>query len=152
MRIGFIHAKFNGLVLRLMSNPEAAGINFETVEGAGDRRVKSFRVDQAYRVIAFIEDSVVLLAHVDAHDPAYEWARRRKAVFNKRSNAVEIVEVIERSADAPVKQPKRVVDKPATAPPLFARLTDADLESIGVLPERLSLVRALEDDASALPS
>jgi superfamily I DNA/RNA helicase len=144
-----IHAKFNGLVLRLMSNPEATGINFETVEGAGDPRVKSFRVDQAYRVIAFIEGNVVLLAHVDTHDPAYEWARRRKAVFNSRSNAVEIVEVFERTADVPIKQrPKRVVDdKPVTVPPLFARLTDADLESIGVLPERLPLVRSLTDDA-----
>jgi superfamily I DNA/RNA helicase len=141
-----VHAKFNGLVLGLMSNPEAAGINFETVEGAGDRRVKSFRVDQAHRVIAFVEDGIVLLAHVDAHDPAYEWARGRKAVFNGRSNAVEIVEIVERTMPAPVEAAKQLADEPATVPLLFAHLSDADLRSVGVLPERLPIVRALKDD------
>ena len=130
-----------------MSNPEATGINFESVEGAGDRRVKSFRVDQTYRVIAFVEDGIALLAHVDAHDPAYEWARRRKAIFNGRSNAVEIVEVVERKAAAPLELAKRFSGEPAPVHLLFADLGDADLESVGVLPERLAMVRALKDDA-----
>src|SRR5262249_15879801 len=131
--------KFNALLLNLMTNPGSAGINFETVEGASDRRVKSLRVDQNYRVIAYVDDGAALLAHVDAHDQAYAWARRRKVVFNKRANGVEIVEVAERSVGpAEYRSPTRG---------LFAEVSDADFERLGIVAERLPLIRRIESEA-----
>jgi hypothetical protein len=48
------------------------------VEGAKDSSIKSLRVDQSYRAIAFEVGRDIMFVHVNEHDKAYHWARGRR--------------------------------------------------------------------------
>ena len=49
----------------------------ETVEGARDNSIKSLRVDQGYRAIAFEVGRDIMFVHVNEHE-AYRWASGRR--------------------------------------------------------------------------
>ncbi|MGO6755906.1 DNA helicase (plasmid) [Rhizobium ruizarguesonis] len=142
-----VSAKFMDMMLKFMSDPTAHGLNFETVKGARDRGLKSVRVDQSYRAIAFQSGSDVMFVHVNEHDPAYEWASRRTIKVDPSTNRIRIVEEI------PTDQSEVTVTPEYGAPELFAQITDARLLSLGVLAEELPRVReirSVEDlDASS---
>src|SRR5690554_5562550 len=74
---GAVSSKFLDMMMRFMANPTTKGLNFESVEGAADRNIKSLRVDQKYRAIAYVCDQDILFLHVNDHDKAYRWAMGR---------------------------------------------------------------------------
>src|ERR1700738_181213 len=86
-----IQAKFNKMVLTLRANPEAPGLNFESIEGAADKRFKSLRVDQAYRAIAYVDGGLAIVMHVDKHDDAYAWAKRCRLRIDRATRSVDVV-------------------------------------------------------------
>lgn len=137
-----IAAKFNKLVLSMRVNPESNGINFETIEGSADRRVKSLRVDQDYRAVAYVENGLCVLLHVAKHDDAYDWARRRKLHINSVTNAVQVVEMQETAEEVPAV----AAAAPAAPASLFAGVSDADLANIGVPAEAMQRVRSLASE------
>ena len=60
-----VTAKFMDMMTRYMSDPSASGLNLETVEGARDNSIKSLRVDQGYRAIAFEVGRDIMFVHVE---------------------------------------------------------------------------------------
>ena len=48
-----VKVKFLDMMSRYMSDPSSNGLNLETVQGGRDSSIKSVRVDQGYRAIAF---------------------------------------------------------------------------------------------------
>jgi hypothetical protein len=46
-----IQDKSAKLIMKLKNDPSAPGLNFESIEGARDRHMKSVRVDQASRLL-----------------------------------------------------------------------------------------------------
>lgn len=54
------------------------GPNLETVEGSKDSAIKSMRMDQGYRAIAFEVGRDIMFVHVNEHDKAYRWAAGRR--------------------------------------------------------------------------
>jgi len=121
----------------LQMDPSAPGLQFHRIDKSKDRNFWSIRVNRDIRIIVHKTEASLLLAYVDHHDEAYAWAERRRIEAHPKTGAVQIVEVRERVEemaprfhfDRPVPP---VPTKPATAPPLFARLSRDDLLSTGV--------------------
>lgn len=137
-----VSAKFLDMMTRYMSDPSGNGLNFESVEGAKDRGVKSIRIDQGYRAIAFASGRDIMFLHVNEHDKAYRWASGRSVVVDATTNRIRVVEEVEIETKA-VEQVAHEEEPPT--PPLFSGITDERLESLGVLSEELPKVRLLKD-------
>ena len=132
-----VGAKFMDLMIKFMSDPSAGGLNFETIRGAKDRGFKSLRVDQEYRAVAFQSGGDVMFLHVNKHDDAYDWANRRSIRVDAATNRIRIVEEI------PTEQIEAIASGTAK-PGLFDKISDQRLIALGVIPDELSRVRAIQ--------
>ena len=155
-------------VLDLQLDPSAPGLQMHRIDKSKDVNFWSARVSRDLRLILHKTASSLLVAYVDHHDKAYAWAERRRIETHPKTGAVQIVEVRElveearpdlfgawsepKSFEQPgmqdvaatpdlfVVQPKA----PAAAPsltPLFDRLSEDDLLSVGVPVDWLEAVR-----------
>jgi len=133
---------------KFTNNPTSRSLNYEKLATI-DPELRSVRVNGSYRAIVRIPNegakNVYTLLWVDAHDDAYDWARRKKCTVNEVTNAVEIYDVISREEVEEKAAPQEAVPER-----LFDRLSDIQLEQIGVTPEFMFVVRAMrtEDDLS----
>jgi superfamily I DNA/RNA helicase len=128
--------RFMDMMTRYMSDPSGNGLNLETVEGAKDSSIKSLRVDQAYRAIAFEVGRDIMFVHVNEHDKAYRWAAGRRVKLDPDTNRIRVIEEI----DAAVEP----VAAPITAEPrLFAEVSDKRLHALGVAEEEIPAVRLI---------
>lgn len=128
--------RFMDLMTKYMSDPSANGLNLETVEGSKDSSIKSLRVDQGYRAIAFEVGRDIMFVHVNEHDKAYRWAAGRRVKLDPETNRIRVIEEV----DAVVEQ---VAMPDSSAPRLFDEVTDARLRALGVPKEELTAIRQL---------
>ncbi|CAO4191874.1 UvrD-helicase domain-containing protein [Methylorubrum extorquens] len=134
--------RFSTLFQKLRNDPSANGINFESIEGARDRYMKSVRVDDNHRAIIYARDGIMVALYVDKHDDAYAWASGRRMEYNPATGAVELVPV----ANAEAVRTDSAPAKGASVPRLLAGVSDRDLSSIGVVPDLIPFVRGLRDE------
>ena len=145
-----ITVKFMEMMTKYMTDPTRDGLNLESVQGSVDKQVKSLRLDQSYRAIAFEFENNIMFVHVNEHDKAYRWAKGRRVKLDHATNRVRIVEVEE------VKEQQVVRDQ--TTPSLFENISDKRLLRLGVTQDELARVRgyssieALEADEDELDS
>lgn len=125
--------KFMDMMTRYMSDPSANGLNLETVEGAKDSSIKSLRVDQGYRAIAFEVGRDIMFVHVNEHDKSYRWAAGRRVKLDPETNRIRIIEEVEAVAE-PVKTPT------TDTPRLFEGVPEERLRRLGVPSEELAAV------------
>ncbi len=131
-----VTAKFMDMMTRYMSDPSTKGLNLETVEGARDNSIKSLRVDQGYRAIAFEVGWDIMFVHVNEHDKAYRWASGRRVKLDPTTNRIRVIEEII----------PEVFEAPASAsevPLLFSEVADKRLLALGVQSEELPAVRSV---------
>lgn len=130
---------FLEMMARLMTDPTRAGANFETVQGARDKGIKSIRIDQGYRAIGYISGRDLLLLHVNEHDKAYRWAENRHVRVDPNTNRIRIVEEVQQETVevAPTQDVER----------LFSEFSDQLLMDLGIMPEELRLVRSVTNEA-----
>ena len=88
-----IQDKSAKLILKLKNDPSSPGLNFESIEGARDRHMKSVRIDQAYRTIVYQRGGALIVLWVDKHDDAYRWARNRVVDINPQTSAVQVTDL-----------------------------------------------------------
>src|SRR5690625_1005514 len=143
-----VASRFLDMLTRFMVNPASNGLNFETVEGAADRNIKSVRIDQKYRAIAYVSDQNVLFLHVNDHDKAYRWAVGRRVQIDKANSRIRILEAVPEQAELPQTEEgisEEVIDgEAASAPvPLFDDFDDETLLLAGVTQEEIPLARRL---------
>lgn len=62
----------------LQLNPAHPGMSLHKLDKARDKNFWSVRVSSDIRLIVHKTAASLLLCYVDHHDPAYEWANRRK--------------------------------------------------------------------------
>ncbi len=134
--------RFSTLFQKLRNDPSAKGINFESIEGARDRHMKSVRVDDNHRAIIYARDGIMVALYVDKHDDAYAWASGRRMDYNPVTGAVELVPV----ATADAIQESARPSAPATR--LLDGVADRDLAAIGVVPDLLPFVRGMRDETA----
>lgn len=128
--------RFMDMMTRYMSDPTANGLNLETVEGAKDNSIKSLRVDQGYRAIAFEVGRDIMFVHVNEHDKAYRWATRRRVKLDAGTNRIRVIEELDATAVE--------AEAPAPSEPrLFAEIADKRLRALGVPDEELSAIRSI---------
>src|SRR5213593_973111 len=130
----------------LQLNPVNSGMSFHKLAKAKDKRFWSVRVSQDIRLIVHRTDDSLLLCYVDHHDKAYAWAERRKLETHPATGAAQLVEIRERVQEIVVPAYVPQAPKPATKPPLFAHIADAQLLAYGVPAEWLEDVRKATDD------
>ena len=135
----YVSGKFLDLMSRYMDNPSSNGLNLETVEGGRDKSLKSLRLDQNYRAIAFETPKDIMFVHVNEHDKAYRWAEGRRVKLDKATNRIRIVEEIEQNQEAVTinEQEKN----------LFSDLKDKKLIALGVAEEAIALARSLSSES-----
>lgn len=128
--------RFMDLMTKYMSDPSANGLNLETVEGSKDSSIKSLRVDQGYRAIAFEVGRDIMFVHVNEHDKAYRWAAGRRVKLDPETNRIRVIEEIDAVAEP-------VAAAAPSAPRLFDDVADARLRALGVPEEELGAVRLI---------
>lgn len=142
-----IQKKTREFTEKFQRDPTQLSLNFEHLSGAVDSKVRSARIDQAYRAIVIHppKGDVYLCVWVDHHDEAYRWVQNRKFEVNPRSGSFQIFGVDDTSL-AP-SMPEAVDTVVETAPKLFDEIDDEDLLLAGVPEPLLVSVRALRGDA-----
>ncbi|MDA0935147.1 MAG: DEAD/DEAH box helicase [Planctomycetota bacterium] len=129
---------------KFQSDARSSGINFETIEGSADDKLRSVRIDLAYRAILVHppRGDVFLCVWIDHHDEAYAWARHKRFDVHPSSGALQVYDV-EYAVGAPSGDTPTAETKVFEQKPLFAGFDDEDLLIAGVPVPLLPSVRAL---------
>ena len=129
---------------RFQEDSTRRGLNFEKLAGCRDPKVRSLRVDQAYRVIVVQPDrgDVMLCVWVDHHDEAYRWVEKKTFEVNPRSGVLQVFSV-EQGQQAVVASEPEPAPTSSTQVGLFESLDDEELLLSGVPSPLLASVRAL---------
>lgn len=148
----------------LQINPAHPGLSFHKLNGR-DKNFWSVRVNADIRLIVHRTEGSLLLCYVDHHDKAYAWAERRRLEVHPKTGAAQMVEIRETVKEIVVPKyveqiaaaPTPVTKKPRPSPPLFPKITDAELLGYGVPVEWLADVHAATEDtlltlADSLPA
>ncbi len=129
-------------------DPTSPGLNFERLPGMRDEKVRSLRVDGAYRMIVVQppRGDVFLAVWVDNHDEAYQWAKRKTFEVNPVSGVMQVYSVEEGVAALEATEETRE-SRPSPEAGLFGQIEDGDLLLVGVPEPLLPSVRGLEGDS-----
>lgn len=133
---GSIYKKVGEFIEKLRTDPTSPGLHIEEIPNAGDAKIRSGRVNQAYRVIlAMVMEGNIsyLLLWVDHHDEAYQWANRRKLEVNPDSKTLQLYRVVD------------PIDTPITTKKIFDSYSADQLLALGLPEAMLSFVRSLTD-------
>jgi len=155
-----VQGKILKWALRFQNDPTANGINYENINGARDKNLKSVRIDQDWRGVVFKPPAgdVYVLMYVDHHDAAYKWAEGRRVAVNPTTGALQVF-AVESLIEPALEQARSSLVMPTSQPtehasaipelrsPIFAELSDQDLLSIGTPEELLSQVRSISSEA-----
>jgi mRNA-degrading endonuclease RelE of RelBE toxin-antitoxin system len=130
----------------LQVNPANPGLQFHKLDNARDPNFWSVRVSRDIRIIVHRTNTSLLLCYVDHHDPAYQWAERRKLETHPKTGAAQLVEVRETVREIVIPSYIEAEQLELPKPFLFASLTDDELLSFGVPVEWLPDVRLANED------
>lgn len=131
----------------LQMDPAHPSMQFERVDRAKDKNFWSARVSRDLRLIVHKSGGSLILCYVAHHDPAYQWAERRKLEVHPKTGAAQLIEIRETVKEITI--PKYVeVEQPAPVkPPLFAHISDDELLGYGVPTDWLEDVRKANEDS-----
>ena len=131
----------------LQMNPATPGLQCHRLENIKDKNFWSARASRDIRLIFHRVESSTMLCYVGHHDPAYEWASRRKIETHPVTGAAQIVEIREtvREIQIPLYVPSEPPPSPEPKRPL-SKLTEDELLSYGVPAEWIPDVRTADDD------
>lgn len=121
-------------------DPTQPSLNYEKIQSAKDPKVRSVRVNLAYRAIVVKPDAgnVYMLVWVDHHDEAYAWAKNRLFEINPATGGLQIIDV----EHSMVQKVETVAEQPG----LFAGVADKHLIRFGVPEVQIPLVRSVRSD------
>lgn len=130
----------------LQLNPANPGMSFHKLDKARDKNFWSVRAGSDLRIIVHKSSDSLLLCFVDHHDPAYQWAERRKLEIHPNTGAAQLVEIRETVQEITIP---RYVEAPQLVQPklpLFEHIAADALLGYGVPKEWLNDVRAANED------
>ncbi|MEA3335486.1 MAG: AAA family ATPase [Chloroflexota bacterium] len=147
--------KVREFITRFEANPTAASINYEPIHDVRDDRVRTVRIDLAYRAIVVHPDQgdVYLLAWVDHHDKAMAWARNKRFEVNPVTGALQVIDT-EELKEVQARTEERVETRELEDYGPFDTFSDDDLLRTGLPAPLLPAVRALRspDELDGLES
>ena len=131
----------------LQVNPASPGMSLHKLDKAKDKNFWSVRVSSDLRIIVHKTRDSLLLCYVDHHDPAYQWAERRKLETHPKTGAAQLVEIRETVQEITIPRYVEAAEQVPPKVPLFAHLSADALLSYGVPVEWLDDVRAANEDS-----
>ena len=135
--------KVREFITRFQIDPTQHSINYEAIHGTQDDRVRTVRIGLDYRAIVLHPDQgdVYLLAWVDHHDEAMEWAARKQFAVNPVTGALQVfdTEVVERVRIADGADDRKALPEYG----VFETFEDADLLRTGVPEPLLPAIRPI---------
>ena len=136
------------LIHKLRENPTSPGLNYERIRNAQSPKMRSVRIDQAYRAIVYDtgQGGLHLLLWAAKHDEAYAWAMRKECAVNPETGAVQ---VFASQPDDSGKGPAATTNATSAPsdPSAFDELKNRQLVRLGVPQAMLPEVRTVRDDA-----
>jgi superfamily I DNA/RNA helicase len=146
--------KVRAFVEKFKADPAQASIHYEAIHDMDDSKVRTVRIDQAYRAIVIHPPAgdVYLMVWVDHHDEAMAWARHKHFEVNPRTGSFQVWESVHAAApstdSAPRSMPVETVSTSSIPENrLFSGRTDDELLLFGVPDPLLPAVRALRVEA-----
>jgi hypothetical protein len=135
--------KVREFTTKFRSNPTSSAINYESLHGMRDSKVRTVRIDLSYRAVVVHPPAgnLYMLVWVDNHDEAMAWAKEKVFDINATTGAIQVLdmELVERATStAAPAAPARTG--------LFAATSDEDLARTGLPPVLLPAVRAIKTD------
>ncbi len=129
------------------ANPASPGIRLERIKQAKSPDVWAGRITRDLRAILHKDTGSWAMIYAAHHDPAYDWACRRRIERHPTTGALQIVEAIET-----VEEIKRIiqVDARPEVPRRFAPQEDAYLLSLGLPESWLPAAREIRTDDQLL--
>ena len=128
---------------KFRSDPMAASINYEQIHDTRDERVRTVRIDRAYRAVVLHPRTGAdyVLVWVDHHDEAMAWAQHKEFAVNPVTGAMQVIDahVVETLVEQAPDPTPRALDEYT----LFELFGDDDLLRTGVPAVLLPAVRAL---------
>src|SRR5215208_6554231 len=87
---------------KFRANPTSSAINYEKIHDVKDDKVRTVRIDQKYRAVVLHpeEGDVYVLAWVDNHDEAMDWAKKRTFEINPHTGALQVINIAEAKQSA----------------------------------------------------
>lgn len=136
-------AKVRKFIELFKADPTAASINYEKIQDFKDPKLRSVRIDQAYRGIVLKPETgnVYMLLWVDHHDKAYQWAKNKVYHIHPETGSLQVIDAAEQVLEP---SPAVVTEEEG----LFSDIRDRHLARLGIPEALLPLVRSLktEDD------
>ncbi len=135
--------KVREFINRFQANPYSNSINYEKITHVADDRVRTARIDLSYRAVLLHPDQgdVFILAWVDHHDEAMDWAKRKTFDINPVTGALQVYDHVEIEK---VKEKLSNGDKPIGEYALFETFPDEDLLRTGLPEVLLPAVKAIK--------
>ena len=130
----------------LQLNPANPGMQFHRLERCKDKNFWSVRVSRDIRIIVHKTDASLLLCYVDHHDPAYDWAARRKLETHPKTGAAQLVEIRESVREIEIPKYVEVEQAAPPKPKLFESISTEQLLIYGVPEEWLDDVHNATED------
>ncbi len=132
--------KVRDFIEKFKRNPTSSGINYEKIQGAKDKNLRSVRIDQTYRGIVLkpVSGDVYVLLWVAQHDDAYAWACSKECSIHPETGSLQVLSISEGQAQA---TPQDVTAPAATG--LFRHIRDKDLLKLGIPEALLATVRTI---------
>lgn len=136
-------AQANKAVMLFQQDPQHGGLHYEKLTAFRDDKLRSIRVNQDVRIIlATVEkQNLYLMLYIDHHEPAYDWAARRKVEINPNTGSLQVFTTREHDLET-LSQPAE-----PERPGLFDAIRDRQLMQLGVPEEALALVRNIRIEA-----
>lgn len=148
--------KVRAFIEKFKADPTQSSINYESLAGMRDPKVRTVRIDKAYRAVVIHppQGDVYLCVWVDNHDEAMAWAKRKRFEIHPNTGSFQVWEAapgVEESSEE-AQCVSAVAPEPVPAERLFGGRTDDELLLIGVPEPLLPAVRALrvEEDLDGL--
>ncbi|MCX4529324.1 AAA family ATPase [Streptomyces sp. NBC_01551] len=138
---GSVQPQVLQFIMKMQRDPDSNGLNLKPPKGARDKRVRTARVTDNYRaVLMHYADRIYYLVAVLPHDDAYDFAANILFDINKVTGGIELINL--GSLYGTLSGQPKPADTAPDAPSLFAGVSDADFERLGV---HTSIVPALRE-------
>ena len=143
-----VQKKVREFTRKFMEDPTQASINYESIHGMTDSKVRTVRVGIDYRAIVIHppKGDVYTLAWVDHHDEAMDWAKRKRFEVNPVLGNFQVYEAQD-AGELEVDDGQQADDAVIPEEFLLAGRTRGELRACGVPNLLLPSVCAVRDDA-----
>ncbi|PJM92034.1 UvrD-helicase domain-containing protein [Streptomyces sp. CB01373] len=146
---GSVQPQVLQFIMKMQRDPDSNGLNLKPPKGAKDKRVRTARVTDNYRaVLMHYADRIYYLVAVLPHDDAYDFAANILFDINKVTGGIELINLGSLYGTLS-GQPKAADTAPGT-PSLFAGVSDADFERLGVHSSIVPALREIRSEDAVL--